>query len=77
VFFSAALVYGANAANRKVHENSLMRDLCAEAEKYGAVPHPLSEHTYAVTVILNPAADKGRARAKFDKYCAAEPGEGD
>ena len=40
------------------------------AAELGRAEQPLPRPLYNVTVILNPAASKGGARKKFDKYCA-------
>lgn len=71
VFFSGVAVYGANFAHNKYEENQLMRAYCQEARLYGdAAIGSASTRSYHVTVILNPAASKGKARTRFESYCA-------
>ena len=70
VFFTAAGIYGLHVANKKLLESALMAKYCAEAAEFGRLEQPLLRPMYNVTVILNPAASKGGARKKFDKYCA-------
>nr|CAD7197126.1 unnamed protein product [Timema douglasi] len=48
----------------------LMRDYCEEAVKYGEQPLPLGSKPRQITVVLNPAANKRKAKAEFEKFCA-------
>ena len=71
IFFSGLAVYGANYGKRKYEENQLMRQLCLEASKFGEKLIPTAQtRPYHVTVILNPAAHAGKARSRFENYCA-------
>lgn len=70
VFFTVAGVYGLQMANKKRLESALMAEYCEKAAEFGRLDQPLLRPMYNVTVILNPAASKGGARKKFDKYCA-------
>ena len=71
VFFSGALVYGANYGRDRWKENELMRAFALEAAKYGDCSIPLANtRPYHVTVILNPAANGGKARKNYENYCA-------
>lgn len=48
-----------------------MREYCLLASKYGEViHHPSSKPLRHITVVLNPAADKRKAKNLFEKYCA-------
>lgn len=70
VFFSAVLGGGLNYAHEKYKENNIMRELCEEAMSYGEMSRPLGEPDRHITVLLNPAAQDGKSKAMFDKYCA-------
>ena len=70
VFFTVAGIYGLQMANKKRLESALMAEYCERAAEFGRAEQPLPRPLYNVTVILNPAASKGGARKKFDKYCA-------
>lgn len=47
-----------------------MREYCALASKYGDVPNPKLGKSRQITVILNPAANKRKAKELYEKYCA-------
>jgi len=47
----------------------MMKEFCKEALRYGEMGVSGGPPSYRVTVILNPAADKTRARSKFENYC--------
>lgn len=47
-----------------------MRVYCEKAKLYGKEPIGSDENPRNVTVILNPNANKRKATADFDKYCA-------
>ncbi len=71
VFFTGAGIYGVRFGNQKWTEHNLMKEYCREAAKYGAMTiGSASTKPYHATVILNPAASGGKARTKFEKYCA-------
>ncbi|KAG0719268.1 Acylglycerol kinase, mitochondrial [Chionoecetes opilio] len=70
VVFSAVLGAGLNYAKDKYEESVMMRQLCEEAMSYGEVQRPLGEADRHITVLLNPAAQDGKSKAAFDKYCA-------
>lgn len=69
-FASASLVYGVNYGREKYEIESLMRDYCKVAEIYGDAPLPTSVKPRHLTVILNPAASRRKAKSMFEKYCA-------
>lgn len=46
-----------------------MHEVCLEAKAYGDALLPVTAKPRHVTVILNPAANDGKCRAMFDKYC--------
>lgn len=70
IFFSAVLGFGINYGHDKYEENTMMRELCEEALSYGEVSRPLGEADRHITVLLNPAAQDGKSKAAFEKYCA-------
>ena len=70
IFFSGAAIYGGNYGKQKYDEYRMMQVYCREALRYGEPPVPVNSVPYHVTVILNPAASGGKARKKFEKYCA-------
>ncbi len=70
VFFTVGAGYGASLANKARLERRLMADYCREAAEFGRAEQPIQRPMYNVTVILNPAAAKGTARKKYEKYCA-------
>ncbi|XP_041988509.1 acylglycerol kinase, mitochondrial isoform X2 [Aricia agestis] len=49
--------------------NLLMRAACKEAVKYGDALIPMERNPTLVTVILNPVANKRRAKRDYEKYC--------
>ncbi|KAL1122212.1 hypothetical protein AAG570_003617 [Ranatra chinensis] len=48
----------------------MMRAYCEQAMKYGDKPLILGEKHRRITVILNPAANRRKAKKYFEKYCA-------
>lgn len=71
IFFSGVAVYGGNWAKKKYDNNILMKEFCKEALKYGQMTHEMANAPmYNVTVILNPAANKGEGKSRFEDYCA-------
>ena len=47
-----------------------MKEYCHLASKYGDVVQPVAKPFRHVTVILNPASNKRKAKNLFEKYCA-------
>ncbi|XP_054260282.1 acylglycerol kinase, mitochondrial-like [Macrosteles quadrilineatus] len=70
VLGSVAVVYGTNYGYEKYQTKQLMRALCEEAAKYGEIPVPPTLKPRNVKVILNPAANRRKAKANYEKYCA-------
>ncbi|CAH2077071.1 unnamed protein product, partial [Iphiclides podalirius] len=64
-----ALYYGAATLKEKYEINLLMRAACREAVKYGDSLIPTERNPTVVTIILNPAANKRKAKRDFEKYC--------
>ncbi|RVE54723.1 hypothetical protein evm_000490 [Chilo suppressalis] len=64
-----ALYYGVSKAKEKYEINILMRAACKEAAKYGDSLIPMDRNPTLVTVILNPVANKRKAKKDFEKYC--------
>lgn len=46
-----------------------MRAACKEAARYGDSLIPMERNPTAVTVILNPVANKRNAKKDYEKYC--------
>jgi len=69
IFFSIAGAYGINFGYEKYEEQQLMKKFCKEALSYGEMTQHLTTKPYHVTVILNPAAQGGKARSKFENFC--------
>lgn len=46
-----------------------MRACCEEAAKYGEENLPASRNPRSITVVLNPAANKRKAKTEYEKYC--------
>jgi acylglycerol kinase len=46
-----------------------MRAACREAAKFGDTLIPMERNPTLVTVILNPVANKRKAKKDFEKYC--------
>ncbi|KAF0295366.1 Acylglycerol kinase, mitochondrial [Amphibalanus amphitrite] len=69
VFASLCALYGGNYAVGKYREALYMHEICLEAKAFGDAPLPTTAKPRHVTVILNPAANDGKCRAMFDKYC--------
>lgn len=49
--------------------NKLMREYCTEATQYGEQLLPLPQEPKRLIVILNPAANKKKAKETFESYC--------
>ncbi|XP_059055522.1 acylglycerol kinase, mitochondrial [Achroia grisella] len=64
-----ALYYGGSKAKEKYHINVLMRAACKEASQYGDALIPMERNPTTITVILNPVANKRKAKQEFEKYC--------
>ncbi|KAL4710606.1 hypothetical protein ACJJTC_003242 [Scirpophaga incertulas] len=64
-----ALYYGAGKAKEKYEINLVMHAACKEASKYGDALIPMERNPTLVTVILNPVANKRKAKKEFEKYC--------
>ncbi|CAG9785823.1 unnamed protein product [Diatraea saccharalis] len=64
-----ALSYGVIKAKEKYEINILMHAACKEAAKYGDSLIPMDRNPTLVTVILNPVANKRKAKKDFEKYC--------
>uniref|UniRef100_A0A0K2THD1 Acylglycerol kinase, mitochondrial n=1 Tax=Lepeophtheirus salmonis TaxID=72036 RepID=A0A0K2THD1_LEPSM len=67
IFFGSVGAYGVKFGLRKKEENDLMKVRCQEASLMGQIT---KESPTRITVILNPAADSGKARSKYEDYCA-------
>ncbi|KAJ8891028.1 hypothetical protein PR048_010537, partial [Dryococelus australis] len=46
-----------------------MREYCKEAAKFGEKSSPIGSKLRQIIVILNPAANKRKAKANFEKFC--------
>ncbi|XP_067010132.2 acylglycerol kinase, mitochondrial [Anabrus simplex] len=68
VFGAVALTYGVNYGINKYNTEQLMIAYCQEAVKFGHEPAgPRLRH---VLVILNPTANRRKAKKNFEKFCA-------
>ena len=70
LFFSGLLSYGASVALERYRIKCLMRSYCLEACKIGEqalLPYAPPRH---LTVILNPEANKRKAKVHYEKYVA-------
>uniref|UniRef100_A0A224XN73 Acylglycerol kinase, mitochondrial n=1 Tax=Panstrongylus lignarius TaxID=156445 RepID=A0A224XN73_9HEMI len=68
--FGAGLIsYGINYGFNHYRMLQMMRAYCEEAIKYGDTPAS-SGQPRKITVVLNPAANKRKAKKLFEKYCA-------
>lgn len=56
--------------NLNFRTQELMRQYCEKAAVYGKQPISRNENPQIVTVILNPNANRRKAAANFEKYCA-------
>ncbi|KAM3963643.1 acylglycerol kinase-like protein Mulk [Aphomia sociella] len=64
-----ALCYGVSKGQEKYQINVLMRAACKEAAVYGDALIPMERNPTTITVILNPVANKRKAKQDFEKYC--------
>ncbi|CAH2241575.1 acylglycerol kinase, mitochondrial [Pararge aegeria] len=69
VLGAVVLLYGAATAKEKYEISILMQAACKEAVKYGDSVIPMDRNPTLVTVILNPVANKRKAKKDFEKYC--------
>ncbi|KAJ0175837.1 hypothetical protein K1T71_008996 [Dendrolimus kikuchii] len=64
-----ALYYGGSTVKDRYQINVLMRAACKEAAQYGDQEIPMERNPTLVTVILNPVANKRKAKQDYEKYC--------
>ncbi|XP_072939244.1 acylglycerol kinase, mitochondrial-like [Epargyreus clarus] len=69
VLGAVVLYYGAATAKEKFEINIIMRAACKEAARYGDALIPMERNPTLVTVILNPVANKRKAKQEYEKYC--------
>ncbi|XP_047506920.1 acylglycerol kinase, mitochondrial [Pieris napi] len=69
VFGAILVYYGAATAKEKYEINILMRAACKEAVKYGDAMIEYDRNPTLITVVLNPVANKRKAKKDFEKYC--------
>ncbi|XP_046610154.1 acylglycerol kinase, mitochondrial [Neodiprion virginianus] len=69
-FALAAISYGGSYGIESYNKEQLMRRYCEDAVRYGDMPLPVNLKPRHVTVILNPAANKRKAKDLLEKYCA-------
>ncbi|PBC29195.1 acylglycerol kinase, mitochondrial [Apis cerana] len=65
----AALTYGISYSKEIYETDQLMRQYCESISQYGDLPLPTNIKPRHVTIILNPAAKKGKAKKLFQNYC--------
>ncbi|KAJ2950256.1 hypothetical protein O0L34_g11619 [Tuta absoluta] len=63
------LYYGAATLKERYEISLLMQAACKEAAKYGDLPIPFDRNPTLITVILNPVANKRKAKQDYEKYC--------
>ncbi|VVC97210.1 unnamed protein product [Leptidea sinapis] len=68
-FGAIVLYYGTATVKEKYEINILMRAACEEALKYGDAMIEFDRNPTVVTVILNPVANKRKAKKEYEKYC--------
>lgn len=69
VLGAVAIYYAGATAKEKYEINILMRAACKEAAIYGEALLPIERNPTVITVILNPVANKRKAKQEFEKYC--------
>ncbi|XP_045494758.1 acylglycerol kinase, mitochondrial [Colias croceus] len=69
VFGAIVLYYGGATAKERYEINILMRAACKEAVKYGNAMIEYDRNPTLITVVLNPVANKRKAKKDFEKYC--------
>ncbi|GLH00918.1 Acylglycerol kinase, mitochondrial [Gryllus bimaculatus] len=70
IFGCVVVTYGLNYAKGKYDCHVLMADYCREALEYGNISSSGGSKIRNVTVFVNPAANKRKAKKNFDAYCA-------
>lgn len=70
VFGTVALYYGVDYGMYSYRSRQMMRAYCEAAKEIGEAPMPVDFRPRHITVILNPAANKRKARKEFEDYCA-------
>ncbi|BES87511.1 Diacylglycerol kinase catalytic domain [Nesidiocoris tenuis] len=69
LFGAGVLAYGVDYAVDSYQISTMMRAYCEQAVKYGDEPCEIGKMR-RITVILNPAANKKKAKKMFEQYCA-------
>ncbi|XP_050298150.1 acylglycerol kinase, mitochondrial [Anthonomus grandis grandis] len=69
-FFAVVLTWGGSYTKNHFETQSLMRQYSEKAAEYGHQTIPVTVKPRNITVVLNPNANKRKAQAEFDKYCA-------
>ncbi|XP_072761009.1 acylglycerol kinase, mitochondrial isoform X2 [Anoplolepis gracilipes] len=64
-----AFSYGISYGKQTYDAEQLMRQCCEDVAKYGDTSCPINVRPRHVTIILNPAAKKRKAKKLFEKYC--------
>ncbi|KAK3909100.1 Acylglycerol kinase, mitochondrial [Frankliniella fusca] len=70
VFGTIALTYGVQYGLHSYECRQMMRAYCEAAREIGETAMPADTRPRHVTVVLNPAANKRKAKKEFDEYCA-------
>ncbi|XP_029673153.1 acylglycerol kinase, mitochondrial isoform X1 [Formica exsecta] len=65
----AAFSYGISYGKQTYDVEQLMRQCCEDVARYGDISCSTNVRPRHVTVILNPAAKKRKAKKLFEKYC--------
>ncbi|CAK1540761.1 unnamed protein product [Leptosia nina] len=69
VFGAFVLYYGGATAKEKYEISILMSAACKEAVKYGDSMIDFDRNPTLITVIMNPVANRRKAKKEFEKYC--------
>ncbi|ERL95569.1 acylglycerol kinase, mitochondrial [Dendroctonus ponderosae] len=69
-FAVIVLTWGGSYTKHYFDTRSLMKGYCERAAQLGSRPIAVNQNPRTVTVILNPNANKRKAQAEFEKYCA-------
>ena len=70
LFLSTATFIGGYLAYGRYRDHLIMSELCRQACSYQARKHKVTQPLEKVFVLLNPSANRGKARKQFDRFAA-------
>lgn len=70
VFGAVVISFGGRWCVTKYRDAEYMRHVCLEARQFGDESLPVSLQPRHVTVVLNPAANRGKSVDMFERWCA-------